>query len=326
MTRGLIIGKFLPVHLGHLALIRFAAQQCDELIVSMSYRLDDPIDYLLRYAWLCEIIKDDTRIKVFKMADNFDREELPLDERTKGWAEIIDKVYPKIHMLFSSEEYGAPFAQHLGAENIIFDQQRISVPISASLIRADPFRYWKFIPQVVRPYFVKKICIYGPESTGKSTLAIALAKRFNTTFVPEVAREFLITNDFTVEDIVAIGIAHEVRLKQQALHANKVLFCDTDVITTQIYSKYYLNVVPEILYTLENRTVYNHYFLLDIDVPWVEDGLRDLGHKREEMFSIFKQELDRRSMMYTLLRGSHSERMQQIEHWVIQNLKLQPDH
>jgi HTH-type transcriptional regulator, transcriptional repressor of NAD biosynthesis genes len=324
MKRGLVIGKFLPVHLGHLALIRFAAAQCDELIVSMSFRSDDPIDHSLRYRWLCDILKNDESIKVYEIVDDFDHEELPLAERTKEWATVIRNVYPPIHVLFSSEAYGDAFALNLGAQHILFDQQRVGVPIAASLIRKNPLQYWNFIPEVVRPYFVKKICLYGPESTGKSTLTIALAAEFDTAFVPEVAREMLITNDFTIQDIIAIGLAHAERIHRMEKVANKILFCDTDIITTQIYSQYYLNIIPEVLYSLEKETRYDHYFLMDIDVPWVADGLRDLGHKRDEMFAIFKQALERRGVTYTIVRGDFQERLEQMKNWVTKHLHVQP--
>src|SRR3954465_10438184 len=104
----------------------------------------------------------------------------------------------------------------------------------------------------------------------------------------------LVTNDFTVEDIIQIGKAQTERVLEYTRLANKLLFCDTDVIITQIYSKHYLNVVPEILYDLEKQVKYDHYFFMDIDVPWVEDGLRDLGHARESMRQVFLDELQKR--------------------------------
>jgi HTH-type transcriptional regulator, transcriptional repressor of NAD biosynthesis genes len=172
---------------------------------------------------------------------------------------------------------------------------------------------------------IKKICLYGPESTGKSSLAMRLAEIFNTTFVPEVAREMLVTNDFTVDDILQIGIRHAERIQQQLTLANRILFCDTDVITTQIYSQYYLHVIPEILYQLERETTYDHYFLLDIDVPWVSDGLRDLGHKREEMFEIFKGALESRKIPYTLLQGNFDVREKTVVNWIERNLNIHPE-
>lgn len=308
MKRGLIIGKFMPIHQGHVALIDFAAQQCDELIVSMSFTPHDPIDASLRFGWIKEIFGHNSRIKPAMVEDNFDQEQLPLHERTGIWADFIRRTYPPIDVVFSSEEYGGPLARNLGATHIAFDPRREKIPVSASLIRQQPFHYWDHIPEAVRPYYVKKICFYGPESTGKSVMATYMAAKYKTEFVPEVARELITSNDFGREDIVRIGQAHYDRIQEKLRSANKILFCDTDAITTQLYSKYYLNEVPAILGTLENKVRYDLYFLFDIDVPWVEDGLRDLGHMRQQMFNIFKAALVKRSIPYILVTGTWPQR------------------
>lgn len=310
MKRGLVIGKFMPIHQGHIALINFAASQCDELIVSMSFRSIDPIDGDLRFAWIKEIFKDQQAIHIHKIKDDFDDDTLPLDQRTKRWAQRMREVYPPIDLIVSSEQYGEPFAKNLGAEHVMFDNERKNVPVSASLIREKPFAYWDFIPPTVRPYFVKKICFYGPESTGKSTMAKRMAELYQTEFVPEVAREIITSNDFTVDDIIKIGHAQTQRIVDKAKTANKLLFCDTDLITTEIYSKIYLNEVPDVLYELEKQVQYEQYFLFDIDVPWIEDGLRDLGTKRKEMMSLFRNELEKRDLQYTFVSGNHHDREQ----------------
>ncbi|HTJ51693.1 MAG TPA: AAA family ATPase, partial [Cyclobacteriaceae bacterium] len=189
---------------------------------------------------------------------------------------------------------------------------RSNVPVSGTLIRENPFKYWNFIPDIVRPYFVKKICFYGPESTGKSTMAKHIASLYKTEYVPEVAREFITTNEFSVDDIIRIGNAQTQRVFEKVKTANKILCCDTDLITTQVYSKIYLNEVPQILYDLEKQIKYDHYFLFDIDVPWVADGLRDLGSKRQEMFNWFKSELEVRNISYEIIKGSWNEREAQV--------------
>jgi HTH-type transcriptional repressor of NAD biosynthesis genes len=135
-----------------------------------------------------------------------------------------------------------------------------------------------------------------------------MAERFQTTFVPEVAREFLIRNDFSLEDIINIGLAHDQRIREKIREANRFLMCDTDAITTQIYSRHYLGVVPDILFELEQKTRYDHYFLFDIDVAWVPDGLRDLGDQRLEMMRIFRTALEERKIPYTLVQGTYQER------------------
>lgn len=318
MKRGLVIGKFMPVHKGHLALIDFASKQCDRLIVSMSFTHADPIPSHIRLQWLQQLLQSNPKIQVEISLDDFDDESLPLVERTKIWAGFIKKRFPKIDVLISSEEYGIPFAQHLGVPHIMFDQDRKHQPVSATMIRQHPLAYWDFIPKLVQPYFVKKICFYGPESTGKSVMAKRFAEIYQTEFVPEVAREIVTSNEFSIDDIVRIGHAQTERVLEKTKTAQKFLFCDTDLITTQIYCRHYLKNVPPILYELEKKITYDAYFLFDIDVPWVADGLRDLGAQRTEMFGAFKEELEKRHISYTLVKGNWVERQAIVE----QNLKL----
>lgn len=308
MIRALVIGKFMPVHNGHVALIEFAASKADEVIVSMSYTVNDPINPKLRLGWIEEIFKNQTNIIPASIEDNFDDETLASPERTKIWADVIRKVYPKIDVVVSSETYGEPFATNLNAQHILFDADRKGIPVAASLIRARPFDYWDFIPTVVRPYFVMKICFYGSESTGKSFMAQKMAHLYKTDFVPEVARELITSNDFTEADIIKIGYAQLDRISEKLKTANKILFCDTDTITTQIYSQHYLKTVPPVLFELEKQVHYDHYFLFDIDVPWVADHLRDLGAEREKMFAVFKRSLDVRNIPYQLVSGDYQQR------------------
>jgi len=155
---------------------------------------------------------------------------------------------------------------------------------------------------------VKLVCLYGPESTGKSTLARRLAKHYHTEFVPEVAREIIQSNQFTAEDIVQIGRAQTDRVLKKLETARRVLFCDTDLITTGIYSDVYLHMIPKELDALEQIVRYDQYLLFDVDVPWVADGLRDLQDTRAEMFSRFKTELERRDIPFILVSGSFEER------------------
>jgi HTH-type transcriptional repressor of NAD biosynthesis genes len=171
---------------------------------------------------------------------------------------------------------------------------------------------------------IKLFCLYGPESTGKSVMADALAKHYHTVWAPEVARELVSSNHFSREDIIEIGRAQTERIFQLKQKANKLLICDTDLITTQIYSRHYLKVVPPVLYQMENMIHYDHYFLFDIDVPWVADGMRDLKEHRQEMFSIFKQELDRRRIIYTTVRGTWEERLNIVKKKIDECLGVSP--
>lgn len=313
MITGLVFGKFMPVHAGHLALIDFAVKRCDRLIVSMSYTPDDPISPDRRLGWLSELLTPYPTIELTAEANDFHDPTLPLVEATKRWGAFIRRRFPEVSVFFSSEAHGAPLAQHSGLHPVSFDPARQRVPVSATQIRQHPARYWDYIPEPVRLYFVKKVCLFGPESVGKTTLARQLALTYQTVFVPEVARDLLTDNAFTRADIIRIGRAQTEAVLAAERQANRILFCDTDLITTQIYSDIYLHEVPPVLYELERKIAYNAYALLNTDVPWVADGLRDLGHRRDEMMIRFRHELDRRQIRYTLVSGSYTERLSNLQ-------------
>ena len=286
--KALVFGKFMSIHKGHLALINFAKSQSESLIVSMSYTPNDPIDPQLRFNWLRQLFDNQSNIELAFELDDFNDDGLPLFEATKLWADFIRKRFSDIEAFFCSEDYGAPLSHHLGLPCIVFDKARTQLPISATKIRAEPLKYWDYIPSVVQPYFVKKICIYGPESTGKSRLTVDLARHFETTFAHEIARDLLVNNNINSEDLIRIGHAQTQLVLEKTQTANKFLFCDTDLITTQIYALHYLDVIPAELIDLERQTHYDLYCLLDIDVPWIADPLRDFGDKRTYMYGVFK--------------------------------------
>ncbi|MGA0555029.1 AAA family ATPase [Larkinella sp. VNQ87] len=166
---------------------------------------------------------------------------------------------------------------------------------------------------------VKLICLYGPESVGKTTLAEQLAAHYQTVFVHEVARDLITSNDLTLDDYVRIGHAQTRAVLDALPKANQLLICDTDLITTALYSQVYLNDVPPVLAELEKQVPYDLYFLLNIDVPWVADGLRDLGHRREDMYQLFKTALKERGIDYIDVSGTWEQRWDTVT-WEIDRL------
>lgn len=166
------------------------------------------------------------------------------------------------------------------------------------------------------PSDIIKIVMFGPESTGKTTLAQALAAHYNTKWVPEYAREYLQEKwnreQRTCEpkDLIPIAEGQIYLENKLTKQANKILFCDTDLLETKVYSEaYYLGNCDPILekYAVENT--YNLYFLTYIDVPWEKDDLRDKPEEREEMFDYFKNTLDTYNKSYVLLKGDFESRM-----------------
>jgi NadR type nicotinamide-nucleotide adenylyltransferase len=157
--------------------------------------------------------------------------------------------------------------------------------------------------------------LFGPESTGKTTLSRQLARHYNSVWVPEYAREYLQNkwNNYRQtcqsEDLLPIAKG-QIRLENElAKKANKVLICDTDLLETKVYSEeYYSGTCDHLLekYALENT--YDLYFLTYIDVPWEKDDLRDKPFEREQMFKAFENALIKYNKPYVLLKGDKQER------------------
>ena len=164
-----------------------------------------------------------------------------------------------------------------------------------------------------------RVVFFGPESTGKTTLAKALAAAFQTRWVPEFAREYLEekraqTGEIcTSEDIYPIAEG-QMRLENEAVqHANTFLFCDTNLLSTEVYAKAYFDGWCDTRLIEANKVNhYDIYFLTDIDVPFEQDLLRDRPHQRQEMLAAFKTALDEYNITYTILQGSHEARILQV--------------
>ncbi|UZO81601.1 ATP-binding protein [Aquimarina sp. ERC-38] len=166
-----------------------------------------------------------------------------------------------------------------------------------------------------KPKNCLKVVLFGPESTGKTTLSRQLAAHYKTVWVPEFARDYLQqkwdnTREIcSYEDIIPIARG-QLALEQEGFKkANNILFCDTDVLETSVYSEaYFNNKVPgELLeYLKENNT--DFYFLTYIDTPWVPDDLRDKPNEREAMFSLFKKALQKSKKPYIVLKGNRENR------------------
>ena len=136
-----------------------------------------------------------------------------------------------------------------------------------------------------------KVVLYGPESSGKTTLSRELAKHYDTIWVEEFAREYLQkkwekeNKSCELKDIIPIAVG-QIKLENEfSKKANKILFCDTDLLETKVYSEtYYNGFCDPVLekYTLEDK--YDLYILTDMDIPWIKDDLRDKPNHRVEMF------------------------------------------
>ncbi|SHJ46950.1 nicotinamide-nucleotide adenylyltransferase, NadR type [Maribacter aquivivus] len=167
------------------------------------------------------------------------------------------------------------------------------------------------------PSDVLKVVLFGPESTGKTTLSEQLARHYHTVWVPEYARDYLQdkwnNERKTCEphDLLPIA-AGQMRMENNLTKkATDILICDTDLLETKVYSEaYYIGDCDPILekYALENT--YDLYLLTYIDIPWEADDLRDKPDEREQMFNYFKDTLEKYGKNFITLKGNKKERLQ----------------
>jgi len=162
-----------------------------------------------------------------------------------------------------------------------------------------------------------KVVLFGPESTGKTTLSRQLARHYNSIWVPEYARKFLQKKwnnkrkTCESQDLLPIAIGQIKSENKLAGKTNSVLICDTDLLETKVYSEtYYSNTCDPILekYAVENK--YDLYFLTYIDTPWESDDLRDKPEERLTMFNAFQDALIKYKKPYVLLKGDKKKRLE----------------
>ena len=163
-----------------------------------------------------------------------------------------------------------------------------------------------------------RVVVFGPESTGKTSLCKDLAAHYKTLWVPEFARDYLqekwdTTQEIcTLEDLPTIAQG-QMDLENEALKsASKVLFCDTNILVTQIWSETHFDGYcdPKIIAAV-NQVHYDLYLLTDVDIPWEADDLRDRPNDREGMFEYFKVKLEEQNVAYEYIKGDRENRIKQ---------------
>lgn len=284
----------------------------DDLTILVCSLEDDPIPGSLRHAWMAEMFP---ACRVLHLDDDtVPQEPANHPDFWAIWRAIVKRYHPEpIDCVFASESYGHRLAAEVGAAFVPVDPGREVVPISATLIREHPFRHWNDIPAVVRPYFLKRVCVFGPESTGKSTLTRRLAEVYGTSYVAEYGR--IHTDAFGAgvgpDDLLRIVRGHAASATAAARIANRILISDTDPYLTLVWSDMLLGRRhAELVAAVETGPPADLYLLAAVDVPWVDDGTRYFKDEevRQTFFRRCEEELRARRLPYAILRGSWSER------------------
>lgn len=315
---GLVLGKMYGLHLGHLYLIDTALENCEVVHVVVCHNSTQNIPGDLRVDILNQIYKGINRVKIY----SFDDTGLPQsdigwdkDDFYKLWVPVVYSIVPHLDVVFTSEDYGDDFAKYLGVHHFLVDKERKKFPISGTKIRSNPFDYWDFIPDEFKPYFVKRIAIMGPESVGKTTLTQNISNRFSTNFVVEYGRLVYESNGNKVgiKDFIPISNGRQDLEDWMIKRSNKLLFCDTEDITTYIFSKMYCpdeykSIEQHFIDKIHNKPKYDLYILLKPDCDGVQDGTRNFLKERESHYEVIKSELINNNCDFVEVGGNWNER------------------
>lgn len=310
----MILGKFMPPHRGHMLLADFARHFADELAIVVGTMPSEPIPGELRHAWMQELFPTCRVLHLDKLLPQYPEEAPSVEEFWQLWRTSLEEILPwKPDYVFASEAYGERLAAELGARFLPVDQPRGLVPVSGTAIRTEPLMHWDYLPDCVRPYFVKRVCLFGPESCGKSTLARQLAAHFATRAVPEYAQILLAQQGGEVAEadlaIIARGqLAAEAALARQA---HRLLFCDTDLLTSVLWSRELFGRASAELKAQAALQSYDLTLLCSPDVPWVDDLHRLRPDNRQGFFQRCVDILDAHGRPYRVLSGDWQARWEQ---------------
>lgn len=310
MTNGIVIGRFMPLQTGHVAMIRTARALVDHLTVIVCCQKEDPISGSQRLQWLLEMFPA-VRIVGVEGPSPHDVADAP-DGITKLRDEIRDLHPGTIHRLIASDRRQAGLATALGSTFTLIDPDHQAVPVTSAAVRADPLGHWRFVPPAVRPTYAHKICLHGPESTGKSTLAPQLARHFETLFMPEYGRTYCEQYGLSLqmEDLVTIGRTHAAMTQALLRQCNQRLVLDTDPLMSAVWADMLFNRRDPWFDAFQDTA--DLYLLLDIDLPWVDDGTRFFGEddRRRRFFDLSRAELERRGLEYRVIGGPPEARFE----------------
>lgn len=177
----------------------------------------------------------------------------------------------------------------------------------------------------MKPYdTLTKITIFGSESTGKTTLATQLASHFQTLWVPEYARIYQEEQErvLTYQDVIPIAKGQLQLETVYSLKVQNLLICDTDILETKVYSEAYYGKCPKWLLQTIPDYYADLYLLMNIDFPWVPDGIRDRPDDREMMHARFQDELTSRNLSFVIISGTLQERLQKALEFISDIYKL----
>ncbi len=328
---GLIVGKFAPLHAGHERLIGTAFAQCEKVLIISYTRPELPdCDPGRRERWL-RVRFPNARILVIGSQDTaqlglpaMPYNDDDADEHRRFVAAICERVLgTTVDAVFTAEDYGDGFSAVLTQEfrkrgltarpvaHVRLERGAEPGAVSGTLLRSNIHHYRHHVAPEVYADFVQRIGVLGGESSGKSTLSLALARALDTVHIEEYGREFweACGGKLVFDDMLHIAQTQVAR--EETAPANHYLVCDTSPLTTLFYSYHLFGLADSRLEALAGRT-YDVNVLCAPDFPFIQDGTRQNEAFRQMQFDWYQAELSRRAIPFLVVSGSVAQRIKHI--------------
>lgn len=313
MSTGLTLGKFAPLHRGHQFVIETALRETDHVIVLVYPAEETSIPLAIRAKWIKSLYPN---VEVIEAWEGPTQGGYTSDLIAKHDEYLTRLLHDRcITHFYSSEPYGEHVSRALCAVDRRVDPHRTLFPVSGTAVRHDLHRHRRLIDPLVYRDLVVGAVVVGAPSTGKTTLATALAKHFNTSWVPEYGREYWemhnVDRRLTLDQLVEIAHGHRGREDHAALDARDILFIDTEAIVTQLFSKYYHGEVHPELQRMADSSPnrYDLFFLCDTDIPYADTPDRSGEANRSTFQAWMIEEMKVRRIPYVTLTGTLEERV-----------------
>ncbi len=318
-------GSFDPLHKGHVNNIIKAASMCKRLFIVISYAKGRellPLSSVFRSIY--QLTSHLENVSVLTLEDSA-ASKLAYNDHcwNDGAQKIKEKIEQKIDVVFCGSDYqGKKIFERLYPESEIYYFDRSIIPISSTEIRRNPLAFWDYLAPTVKAFFTKRVLIIGSESTGKSTLTQNLALLYNTNFVEEVGRETCALaggeNFMNFEDLVTNLLRQKDKEMKALMNANRILFLDTDALTTKFYANFLLldetektkcNALADAIADLHR---FDLILFLEPSVAFIQDGTRNekIESNREFFSNQIKELFIEKNIEFVSIDGNYSERFE----------------
>lgn len=304
---GIVFGTFAPMHRGHIDLIIKAKRICDSVKVIVSGREDDRGDKIglslqKRFRYIREVFNDDPLVEVSKL------DEANMPQMPDGWDVWLDELFKVSNtnkeddlLFFVNEDEYVTELQNRGFKTQSEDR---NFGISASLIRENPFKYWRFIAQPFKRHFTKKVLVLGSASNGKTTLVKDLGLFYSAPTSLEYAREYQTTNNVRDDELTAKDYFYlldgQYAQTSRAIDSKEnkgLVIADTNSTVTKAYYDYYLgdssdtdldiSAVEHLYKSLVTKEKWDLILFVQPTGEYVDDGFRDMTMADEQIRQAF---------------------------------------